>query len=78
MSWKEKIAPSTAVWAGVEEYARERIAELANVCTSAESTDIQIRQAQSAIQELQRLVSLPNLIRAEAQLRGAMSQRREH
>jgi len=78
MSWKEKIRPDTGVWDGVQEYAAERIAELANVCTSEESSEMQIRQAQAAIQEMRRLVSLPNLIRAEAQVRGATSARREN
>lgn len=78
MSWKDKIQPSTAVWAGVEEYAAERIGELTQVCVSSESSDIEIRQAQAAIQELHRLVNLPNLIRAEAQIRGATSTRKEY
>ena len=78
MSWKEKIQPNTAVWAGVHEYAAERIGELINICASPASSDMQIRQAQASIVELRRLVDLPNLIRAEAMVRGATSARREN
>jgi hypothetical protein len=77
-TWKELIVPNTAVWSGVELYIEERIADLAQVCTSEESTDSRIRQAQAGIVELRRIANLPQLIRAETQIRGAKGQRKEY
>ena len=78
MSWKELIAPSTQVWAGVLEYAHERIHDLTTVCISAESTEAQIRAAQAGITELERLIGVPKMIAVEAQLRGAKGSRKEY
>jgi hypothetical protein len=70
MSWMEQINPATAVWRGVQAYAAERIAELTAVCTTARSTDVEIRAAQAAIQELGALLALPARITLQAQQRG--------
>jgi hypothetical protein len=76
--WKDQINPGTAVWAGVEAYAEERINDLIQVCASEQSSDVQIRQAQAAIAEMRRLLSLPQLIRAEAQIRAQTGARKEY
>ena len=70
MSWAEQINPATAVWRGVEEYARERITELTQVCIAVASTEHQIRVAQAGIQEMEILLGLPNRIALQAQQRG--------
>lgn len=70
MTWKTMINAETAVWHGVEEYAQERIKELTQVCIAVESSEADIRHAQAGILEMQRLQSLPEMIRAEAQIRG--------
>ena len=62
MSWQEQIKPDTAVWHGVEDYLRERIAGLTLVCCSLEATDHEIRAAQAGIAELQRMLRLPQMI----------------
>lgn len=54
----------------VQDYAKERIADLTTVCTMTQSTDVQIRQAQAGIVELQRLIDLPNTLTAEAKARS--------
>lgn len=71
MSWMEQINPTTAVWRGVEAYARERITELTRVCTAVKSTDQEIRTAQAGIQEMEMLLGLPQRIELQAQQRGA-------
>ncbi|OXE35716.1 MAG: hypothetical protein CGW95_12240 [Phenylobacterium zucineum] len=78
MSWKEQLTPTSPTWVGVEMYAEERIAEMMAVCASPAASDMAIRQAQACIGELRRLIDLPNLIRAEAQVRIATSVRREN
>ena len=78
MTWKTKINAETAVWHGVEEYAAERREELVAVCAAVESSDLQIRQAQAAILELDRLVALPTALRAEAQIRAQTGARKEY
>ena len=78
MSWKAGFNSATAVWHSVEAYAAERTAELANVCVAPESTELQIRQAQAGILELQRLTSLPQVIAAETQIRNAQGARKEY
>ncbi len=78
MSWRELIAPSTSVWAGVVGYANERIVSLTEVCTAQESTDTAIRSAQAGINELQRLIALPRLITAETQMRASTGTRKDY
>lgn len=78
MTWKATLHTDNAVWRGVEDYARERITDLTGTCTALESTDAQIRQAQAGILELQRLIAVPQLLSAEAQMRGQMSSRKEY
>lgn len=65
--WKRLIEPRSTVWAGLVGYAQERISELTQVCVSPESTDIQIRMAQAGIDELRRLQSVPDQLRATAE-----------
>lgn len=78
MSWKAGFASENAVWRSIESYARERITELTGTCTAAESPDGQIRAAQAGILELQRLIALPQMLSAEAQMRGQMAKRKEY
>jgi len=74
--WRHLIAPNTPVWAGVVGYADERIAQLTAVCVNPATTDIEIRQAQKAIEELQRLKGLPDTLRASAEINKAPVKRR--
>lgn len=76
--WKEQIASNTAVWRGLEGYVADRTADLTAVCVSPESTEQAIRQAQAGILELQRLLALPEIIRAESQIRAQMTARKEY
>lgn len=78
MSWKDQIQAGNTVWHGIEGYVAERVAEMTNVCVAPESSDADIRRAQASIIELNRLLSLPDLIRAEAQIRGQMTKRKEY
>lgn len=78
MSWKALIVDNAAMWRGVEGYVSERIVDLTSVCTSPESTDLDIRRAQAAINELQRLLALPQIIKAETQIRSQMTARKEY
>lgn len=78
MSWKEQIATNTTMWRGIEGYVADRTVDLTAVCTSPESTDGDIRRAQAGILELQRLLALPEIIRAESQIRAQMTARKEY
>lgn len=78
MTWKATLRFDNAVWDGVEQYANERIGELMNICALPESSDLQIRQAQAGIVEMQRLKSLPSVLAAETQQRAARTSRREY
>ena len=78
MSWKVGFSSENAVWRSVESYALERITELTGICTAAESPDAQIRSAQAGILELPRLIALPQMLSAEAQMRGQMAKRKEY
>lgn len=77
-SWKLLLTSDNNVWRGVEAYADERIADLVAVCTAAESSETQIRQAQAGILELQRLKSLPQTLEAEKQIRQNAGGRKEY
>jgi hypothetical protein len=74
MSWMEQIKPDSGIWRGVEEYANKRIAEMTSVCVSLNSSDTDVRQAQARIDELQRLLSVPSMIKATASQRQANDQ----
>ena len=78
MSWKASLTTENATWRAVVEYADERIAELTATCTAVESTDIQIRQAQAGVLEMQRLKSIPSMLVAESQIRASMGARKEY
>ena len=71
MSWKESLATSNPVWSAIEEYADERISDLTAVCVNRNKSEWDIRAAQAGIEELQRLKALPDLIKAEGQVRAA-------
>lgn len=66
MNWMAQINPATAVWHGVEAYARSRIADMTAVCVSASASDAEIRAAQARIDELNRLLSVPSMLTATA------------
>ncbi len=72
MSWQEQIKADSGIWHGVIDYAQERIGDLTNVCCSPDASDKEIRAAQAAIQEMQRLMSLPQVIKATTQQRQAV------
>ena len=78
MNWKATLHADNQTWRSVEDYARERITELTGQCTAVESTDTQIRQAQAGILELQRLISLPQMVAAERQARASTGVRKEY
>ena len=63
-AWKPLIDAATPLWAGIEGYAEERIAELIVVCTTATYSDAEIRAAQARITELRALLALPASIQA--------------
>lgn len=76
MSWMEQIRTDSGVWRGVEDYAQERIADMTAVCISLASTDAEVRAAQARIEELQRLLSVPQMIKSTATQRHAADQSR--
>lgn len=76
MSWMEQIRADTGVWRGIEDYAAGRIADLTAVCISLASTDAEVRAAQARIEELQRLLSVPQMIQSTATQRHAADQSR--
>lgn len=78
MNWKEGFSADNNVWRSIEAYAVERINDLTGICLASESTDQQIRQAQAGVAELQRLISLPQMVAAEVQQRSNMSKRKEY
>lgn len=78
MSWKEQIQTASPTWHGLQDYVRERTADLTSVCVAPESTEVDIRRAQASIIELNRLLALPAMIQAEAQIRGQQSKRKEY
>lgn len=78
MNWKTQINKDTGVWAGVVGYAQERMSDLTAVCTNAQSSDKDIRTAQAGILELERLLSAPQMIAAEAQVRSQGTARKEY
>jgi hypothetical protein len=78
MSWHDQLNTTNQTWYSVVEYATARIGELTDICIATESTDAQIRQAQAGVLELQRLIALPEIIKATAQIRGQMTSRKEY
>lgn len=76
MSWMEQIRADTGVWRGIEDYTKERIADQTAVCISLASTDADVRAAQARIEELQRLLSVPQMIKLTATQRHAADQSR--
>lgn len=75
MTWKTTINGDSSVWQGVEDYARERIQDLTHICVASESSVEAIRSAQAGIIELQRLISVPQMITAEKQMRSQLARK---
>lgn len=75
MTWKATINGDSSVWQGVEDYARERIKDLTFVCVAPESSTEAIRAAQSGILELDRLLSVPQMIASEKQMRSQLARK---
>lgn len=75
MAWQEQIKPDSGIWHGVEEYARQRIEQMVQVCTAMGSSDNEIRMAQARIDELQRLISLPQMIAASVSQKNTIDRR---
>jgi hypothetical protein len=65
MSWQTLIQPGP-VWSGVTQYAEERIAELTAICVNAQTSPEQWRAAQAGIEEMRRLKTLPDQLKATA------------
>lgn len=63
--YSERIINGGTVSLAYEDYARERIQSLTKVCTSPSSNIEQIRGAQLAISELQRLVDLRETLKEQ-------------
>ena len=77
MSWKSAIQPTHPVWAvGVVGYCDERIEELTLTCIDGQASDLEIRQAQKAIEELKRLKALPDTLRATSEINKSPAKRR--
>jgi hypothetical protein len=73
--WERLIEPKASVWTGVTMYCDERIAALTEVCISPGSTDLEIRNAQAAIEELRLLKGVPNVIQTKAKTAGGRTKR---
>lgn len=78
MSWKTSISASSPVWHGIQDYVAERTVDLTAICLAPESSEVQIRQAQAGVLELARLLSLPQMIAAETQIRSQGAARKEY
>ena len=61
MSWQQMISAgyTSSTWGAVVAYADERIVSLTKVCVSPSASVEEIRVAQAAIAELNRLKNLP-------------------
>ena len=75
MAWQELINSESPVWRGLQGYIEPRKADLTAVCVQSSSTDMEIRKAQAAIDELNRVLSVPDQIKATAQMRGNTDRR---
>jgi hypothetical protein len=73
--WKTKIVAGGATVRAYADYAAERIAFHTKVCTARAASDADIRASQAAIEELQRLVSLPETLAREAVASGRAVER---
>lgn len=77
MSWQTLINGKSPVWSGVNEYADERMAELAAICCDPKSSEAEIRAAQAGREELRLLKGLPERLSTTAEVSKA-SRRREY
>ena len=75
MTWRTEIGSNPVLWRATQEYCDQRIGELAAICTSSASSDLAIRKAQAAIEELERLVNLPLQLATEAKARGQQARK---
>lgn len=55
---------NSQVWRALGEYVAERRSNLVAVCCSRDSSEVQIRMAQAAIDELDELMRLPQRLRS--------------
>ncbi len=78
MTWQTLIVPTSPVWAGVEQYADERIGVLTQQCVDPQSTELQIRQAQFGIEEMRKLLAVPGQIKATTAIKQNASTRKEY
>ena len=69
-SWMSSIGPDTPTWGGLSAYIEQRKEALTGVCLSKSSSEPEIRAAQAGIEELNRILALPDAIKASAQVRG--------
>jgi hypothetical protein len=70
MSWKHNIQTAGTQWDALMEYVDERIEMHTQVCMDPERSELAIRQSQHAIAELRALQSIPQSLRAEAQIKA--------
>jgi hypothetical protein len=75
MSWQSLITDKSPVWAGVVQYAEERMAELAATCCDQSKSDAEIRAAQAGREELRLLLALPGKLAITAELSKGKSRR---
>lgn len=74
--WKHLIDDKHPTWRGVVGYCEERIADHTRSCINPDSTDLQVRQAQEAIAELQRLLAMPDTLKNTAQIKHSSAKKR--
>jgi hypothetical protein len=68
--WQEQINAESSVWRGLQGYIEQRKSELTSICLSLKSSDAEIRAAQAGVEELNRVLSVPDMIKATTQMRG--------
>lgn len=79
MSWKNTIQTSGAQWSALMEYVDERIDSLTQECIDPDCSEMAIRSAQRSIAELKRLQNIPDMLRAEAQIKAhGLGHRKEY
>lgn len=76
MSWKHNIQTNGTQWSALMEYVEERLALHTATCLDPDRSEIAIRQAQYAIAELNVLRDIPQMLRAEAQIKAQAGNRK--
>lgn len=69
MSWQDKLIHGGATWDALIAYVQERIAFHTKICVSRSAPEPDVRASQAAIEELQRLVTLPARLAMEMKSR---------